>query len=150
MAKVKGYFKRGGTIFVRNWLITDEEKKEVADLKACGYDVKLAKESKKVVEEKHTITADFNIPYDKVKKEDMLEYVQNFVKDEEKIEKWAKASHKEKNGKKSFSQISSKKAFFEIFFPEKWEKEILPMLEERIFKKSKKKKEEDFFAKYLK
>lgn len=146
----KGYIKRGNTIFIKNWLITEEEKKEVADFKDCGYEVKLAKKSENKPTEKHTITANFDIPYDKVRKDDMLEYVKQFAsKEEEKIKKWAQASHTEKNGKKVFSQIASKKAFFKIFFPEKWEKEIEPMLESRKFKKGKKKTEEDFFAKYL-
>lgn len=152
--KVKGFIRRKdkqgrNVVFVRDWCITDEERKEVIDLQNFGYIVKKAKKHEEKEVEKHEVTEKFDIHYDTVRKADMIEYVTKFVKDEEKIKNWATASHKTKGEKKVFSQIASKKAFFQIFFPERWEKEILPMLESRKFKKGEEKKEKDFFAKYL-
>lgn len=150
MAKVKGYFKRKdkkgrNVVWVREWCITDAEREEVKVLQSCGYSVELAKKTVKTEAEPHEITKDFNISYDEIRKEDMIKYIEAFVKDKELIKKFAKEAHPNKK----FVMMIAKKSFFRIFFPERWEKEIEPMLKERQFKKSTKEAEADFFAQYL-
>lgn len=147
--KVSPYFKRGNKIWIRPELMTDETREEVKELKSCGYTVHIVKKKEEKTVEEHKVDKDFNISYDEVRKADMIEYVKNFVEDRELSKKWARESHNFKDGKRSFAQIKAKKAFYKIFFPERWEKEIQPMLEKRQFKATTKKDEKDFFDELL-
>lgn len=144
---IKRKDKQGrNVVFVKEWCITEEERKEVRELSSYGYIVKKAKQTKEKPADTYEITQDFNVPYDKVKKEHITEYVKKFVKDADKIKKFVKVAYKDK---KTWKHITAKKEFFKIFFPERWENEISPMLENRKFKKSKKKAQDDFFAQYF-
>ena len=145
-----------GTVYLRQG-ITKKEEDEVRKLYS-HWVIKPCKPAKKKPEA-HTITEDFNIPYDEVQKEDMYKYIKQF-KTEQDLKDFAIASHKSKkgeikkvkkmiirNGKKKeeevlqYFHIAAKDYFFATFFPKRWE-EILAMKEERKAKFSKGKSEE--------
>lgn len=134
--------KKTLTVLVKD-TATKEELLEVKRLVELGWISKPCKAKVEKVVEEHIITEDFDINYDKVRKEDMIKYIQKF-KDEKALKDFANASHKkvngeksvDKNGKPKYNQIAAKQYFYKTFFPEKW-KEIEKMLEDRRFKSSK-------------
>lgn len=150
-------------ITVDNENVKPEELKEIEKYKQLGWVIVPQKKKEKKVKEVREITKEFNIHYDKVYKEEMIKYIKDFViaEDKDALKKFAIASHKDKNGnfdknKKGefvYHQVQAKNYFYETYFPEKWKKEILPMLEERRNKKKEKneaKKLEDELLELLK
>ena len=138
----KGYIMRESKkkIYVRE-TATAEERKKIEEYVKLGWVAVPCKpkEEKEVVP--HTVTKEFNISYDEVRKEDMVKYIKEFVEDEKALKNFAIAAHKTVKGEKSvdkdgnpkYNQIAAKRYFYETFFPKKWE-EIKVMLENRKFK----------------
>lgn len=142
-----------GIVYLRNG-ITKEEEAEVRKLYA-NWIIKPCKPAK-VKPEPHNVDEKFEITYDEVQKEDMVNYIKNFVKEEGALKDFAIASHQSKkgatkmvkktiNGKKvevaQYFHISAKDYFFEKYFPDRWEK-ILELKAERKAKFSKGKSDE--------
>lgn len=131
------------TVLVKD-TATKEDLLEVKRLVELGWVSKPCKTKvEKVEEEEHIIDENFNIDYDKVRKIDMVKYIQKF-KDQKALDDFAEASHSNINGEKTFNkkgerkynQIAAKTYFFKTFFPDRWV-EIEKMLENRKFKSSK-------------
>lgn len=128
---------------------TADEFKEIETLKKLGWIIKPAtekKEEKKKVTKDVEITEDFNIKFDEVTKEQMIEFIRKF-KTEEDLKMFAVASHKNKagevkknkDGKPRYFHLNAKRYFYETFFPKKWA-DIKKVLDERGFKAGAKKK----------
>lgn len=140
MAKDYIVRKSTNTIFVKE-SATEELKKELVNTYGTlGWTIKPCQSKKKVVIA-HEITKEFNIEFDKVQKDDMLKYLVEFVKDEEKIKAFAKNAHMTtkgepsitKKGKPKYNHLAAKRYFFKTYFPSKWA-EIEKVLESRKFK----------------
>lgn len=138
----KGYIMRESKkkIYVRE-TATAEERKTIEEYVKCGWVAVPCKPKEEKVVVPHTVTKEFNISYDEVRKEDMVKYIKEFVEDENALKNFAIAAHKTVKGEKSvdkdgnpkYNQIAAKRYFYETFFPKKWE-EIKVMLENRKFK----------------
>ena len=156
MAKNYIVKKSTGTVYLRH-TITKKEEAEVRE-KFSHWTIKPCKPPREKVAP-HEITEEFNIPYDKVQKEDMFNYLKMF-KTEEDLKAFAQAAHKSKKGevkktKKTFIidgnkvekevyqyfHLAAKDYFFETHFAERW-KAIKAMKEERKEKFKKAKTEE--------
>lgn len=129
---------------------TADELKEVETLRKLGWIVKPATEKKEEVKVKHIVDEEFNIEYDDVVKEDMVEFIKKYHPED--LKEFAIASHtssgkkhngemiKNKDGKPRYLHISAKNWFYKHYFAEtKWVK-IEKMLEDRKFKSSEKAK----------
>lgn len=142
-----------GIVYLRNG-ITKEEEAEVRRLYS-NWEIIPCKPPKKKPE-KHIVDKDFNISYDEVQKEDMVNYIKQYVEDPDALKKFAIASHQSKKGKQKivnkiidkkevkvaqYFHLSAKDYFFKTYFPEKWE-EIQKMKEARMAKFTKKKSAE--------
>ena len=128
------------TIYVKD-TATAEELKEVATYKKLGWLVKPCASKVSKEEVPHEVTADFNIGYDEVRKEDMVNYIKNILKDDKALKEFAVASHQTvkgeksttKSGKPKYNHIAAKRYFYKTHFPKKWA-EIEKVLENRKFK----------------
>lgn len=142
-----------GIVYLRNG-ISKEEEAEVRKLYSKWTIVPCKPPKKKPVT--HDITKDFNVSYDEVQKEDMVNYIKQFVKEPDALKEFAVASHQSKKGVKKmvtkkkdgkevqvaqYFHLSAKDYFFEKYFPDRWE-EIQKMKAERQAKFTKKKSAE--------
>lgn len=145
-----------GIVYLRH-NITKKEEAEVRE-KYSHWIIKPCKPPREKAEP-HTITEEFDIPYDKVQKEDMFNYIKMY-KTEEDLKAFAQAAHRSKKGdtkkvKKTFIidgkkvekevyqyfHLAAKDYFFETHFPDRWKK-IKEMKDERKEKFKKAKTEE--------
>lgn len=143
-------------VFVKS-TATEEELKEVNRLVSIGWTSKpcITKEEKEKNKIKHKVDEKFNISYDEVLKEDMIEYLEKY-KSEKEQKDFAyhafRTINKEivynKDGKPRFNMISAKQYFYKTFFPEKWE-EIDKKLKARQWQKKNKEETEDKLLKWF-
>ena len=82
----KGYIMRESKkkIYVRE-TATAEERKTIEEYVKCGWVAVPCKPKEEKVVVPHTVTKEFNISYDEVRKEDMLKYIKEFVEDEKAL-----------------------------------------------------------------
>lgn len=138
MAKNYIVRKKSSTIFFKAGITKAE--REAVEKEYAGWAFR-ACQPKKAPAEKHIVDAKFDISYDSVQKDDMVEYIEKFVNDKNALKDFAVASHKSKKGevkrnskgKLMYFHISAKDYFFEKYFPEKWA-DIQQLKESRKFK----------------
>lgn len=128
---------------------TKEDLQEVARLVELGWVSKPIKSKKEEIP--HDITKEFNIDFDKARKEDMVKFIKEFYPDD--LKDFAVEAHKNskgevvmvkktENGKEKevpkYFHLNAKRYFYKKYFENRW-KEIESMLEARNFKNKKKK-----------
>lgn len=158
MKKNYKVMKKTQKIFVRTDKVTEEELKEIEKYRILKWGIFPMSEKKEVEEKEETIneiTEEFNIDFDKVKKEEMIEFIKKYHPDD--LKDFAINSHKDingetkysKKGKPTYQTFAAKIYFFKKFFPDRWANEIEPKRKDRFYKESTKAKKKSSEAELL-